>query len=177
MGTTIIAAISAILLAFSVLYAARQVQLLRRQHEDNHDWNRRLAAQQTILEYREIQSMVETMSEHFDFHNRTEGIPVADFEAKFKEVNHLQSRLHTVLNYFEALARGVRQDIYDEKVIKNSFRGHMIRVYESFKYYIESRRRKLHNPKIWVELEELSESWRKEERPVDLERDKIGINS
>jgi hypothetical protein len=53
----------------------------------------------------------------------------------------------------------------------------MIRVYEAFKYYIESRRRKLNNPKLWVELEEMAESWRKESRVIDPERDRIATNS
>lgn len=173
----LIAGVSAILLAISVLYAGHQIKLLRRQHQDNHDWNRRLAAQQTIGEYREIQSMVEAVSEHFDYHDRTEGIPLEDFQKKFKETPGLQSRLHSVINYFEGLARGVRQGIYDEEVVRVSFKGHMMRVHESFKYYIEGRRRKLHNPKIWVELEEVADAWRKEQRAIDPRRKPIGIGS
>ncbi len=76
----IIAAISAMLLAVSVFYVSRQVILLRKQHKENHDWNRRLAAQQAVRDYREIQSMMETISEHFDYQERTEGIPFYDFE-------------------------------------------------------------------------------------------------
>ncbi len=173
----IIGAISACLMAGSVLYAGKQVKLLRNQHWDNHDWNRRLAAQQAVREYKEIQPMLETVSEHFDYQNRTEGISHDDFETKFEKNIELQSRLHQVINYFEGLARGVRQGIYDEEVIRVAFRGHMIRVYESFKYYIEGRRRKLHNQKIWIELEEVSDAWHKDERAVDPRRDPIGTKS
>jgi hypothetical protein len=81
-----------------------------------------------------------------------------------------------VLNYFEGLARGVRQGIYDEQVIKTAFRGLMINVNESFKYYIQNRRHQFHNPRVWVELEVLSDCWRQEERAVDPERNRIGID-
>ena len=173
MEATIIGTLSVVLLAISVIYAGRQLQLLRRQHSEDHDWNRRLAAQQAIDKYHNIQLMVETISEHLDFQNRTEGITLADIEAKFKETGTLQTRVHSVINYFEAMARGVRQGIYDEEVIKNAFQGHMNRVYESFRYYIESRRRNLHNPQIWIELEEISDKWRKELRAVEPRRDPI----
>ncbi|MCK5832010.1 MAG: DUF4760 domain-containing protein [Methylococcales bacterium] len=177
MEIIIISAISAILLALSVLYAAKQIKLLRIQHEEDHDWNRRLAAQETLRGYHEIQVMVEAISEHFDYHNKTEGIPEKEFQEKFNGTKELQSRLHTVLNYFEGLARGIRQGIYDEEVIKASFRGHMIRVYESFKYYIGSRRITLHNPRIWIELEEMADKWKKEDKSILPQRIKTGVNS
>lgn len=177
METTILTGISAFLLALTVLYAAREVKLLRVQHQDNHDWNRRLAAQQAVREYKEIQFMVEALSVHFDYHHRKEGIPTLDFEAKLKEIAGLQSNLHTVLNYFEGLARGIRQGIYDEELIRVAFRGHMLRVYESFRYYIEGNRQKLGNPKIWVELEDLVDAWRKEARGeiIDQKRSIIAV--
>jgi uncharacterized membrane protein len=62
MTETIIASISAILLALSVLYVAKQIALLRIQHQENHDWNRRLAAQHTIREYSDIQLCIECLS-------------------------------------------------------------------------------------------------------------------
>lgn len=177
MSMTLIAATSAFLLAISVLYTARQVHLLRKQHKENHDWNRRLTAQQAIREYQNIQEMVESLSEHFDYHNRTEGIPLTDFEIKFNEMPSLQSRLHALLNYFEGLARGVRQGIYDQEVVENAFQRHMIRVFESFKYYIEFRRRKVHNPTVYIELEIITSEWQKELRNAPPAREKIAAGS
>jgi len=170
----IIQAISTSILAISVIYAGRQITLLRKQHGENHDWNRRIAAQQAIREYREIQASIEDLSHHFDYHNRTEGVAADNFNKKFEEVKHLQTSLHTALNYFEGLARGVRQGIYDEEVVKNAFHGSMISVYECFKYYICSRRKKWDNQKLWFELEALIDKWKQEERVTNPDRPILG---
>lgn len=154
-----------------------QITFLREQHEDNHDWNRRESAQQAVREYREIQSMIEAVSHHFDYQNRTEGIPLSEFKEKFSKDRTLQPKVNTVLNYFEGLARGVNQGIYDEGVIKGSFRGQMSRVFDSFQYFISDRRKYLNNSQIWVDIENLSCKWKVEFNNGSEVRKKTGMET
>ena len=71
--------------------------------------------------------------------------------------------MNRLLNYYEALANGIENNIYDEYLIKSARRGAMIRTYTAFKECIEHDRRE-GAPRVYICFESLIIKWINEER-------------
>jgi len=69
--------------------------------------------------------------------------------------------LINVFNFFERLALGVNQGIYDEEIIKSSIGHTMIDIYTIFKEFIYFTRVG-HSEEIYIELEKLMYKWEKD---------------
>jgi len=165
----IISLITACIALIGLVYAAIQIQAVRRQveasykvNEANHDWNRRMAAQSAINEFNQS-TVTRTLQVEFNFINLTEAIPLANIEAAFKKHSDLQNELHQFLNFYESIARGVFQKIYDEEVVKTARRTVMVRALKSFDAYIEERRKAYSNA-AWAQLDALVAEWSLEEK-------------
>ena len=165
----VISGLSLAVAAGGVVYAGIQLKCARKAlelslkvHSADHDWNRRMAAQDTLKEYNQS-TITSLLQKNFDYLNRKEAIPLTEVEAKMSSNPELQNELHQLLNFYEGLARGVFQQIYDEDVIKSGRRGAMIKALRAFGSYIEDRRVKF-SPKAWCELESLVAKWVLEEK-------------
>ncbi len=128
--------------------------------EQQHDWNRRIAAQEALQNY-DHTWYSGPLQEHFDYFNRSEPIPVGDIKSKFKAESGLQADLIKLLNFYESLCRGINQNIFDEEVIKVARRRAMTKAHDSFKAYIEYRRKNA-NPKAWWELTSIVNKWERD---------------
>ncbi len=141
----LINAISGVITAIGLLYAGKQIALLKETHKQNHDWNRRNAAQHAIKQLVELTPIVIRINKVFDISNTLEGIPLEETLKQFNSDKELQSHVHQLLNLYEGLARGILQGIYDEKVIYEGRRSSMIQTFENFKPYIRYRRKNVHS--------------------------------
>lgn len=151
--------IQGIAVMISVVYAAYQLKLIRKTHSDNHDWNRRKAAQDLTVE------LVATLSETSDLHkalnviNRTEPIPVSEILDAINKDPSIQLKINKVLNLYSSLSRGVSSGIYDEDVIWISRGEAMLKTYNSFSSYIIYRRNES-LPNVWRSFEQLANKWK-----------------
>jgi len=68
----------------------------------------------------------------------------------------------TYRDYREMLARGIKQGVYDEKVVKEACRTNTIQAYKKFSPYIDSYRKKI-SPRLWVDLEHIATRWMQED--------------
>ncbi|MBN8782403.1 MAG: hypothetical protein ABS85_07190 [Sphingobacteriales bacterium SCN 48-20] len=68
--------------------------------------------------------------------------------------------LVTLFNYLECIALGVTQQIHDEEFMRNSFRGIFIAYLNDYDFFIQYRRKKLNNERIWKEFTDLATRWR-----------------
>lgn len=156
-------------LAFLQLRGARNdIQTLNHHHSENHDWNRRKAAQEALSKY-DHTFLSSPVHENFDYLNVMDPIPIAEIEEKFAKNNSLQSDIHNILNYYEALARGINQQIFDESVVKSAIRNSVIRCERSFLNFIEKRRRNV-NPRAWIELSHIATKWANETSIVEVRK-------
>lgn len=144
------------------VYTAIQVHLLRQGQRGNHDWNRRKAAQDITTAFNERVHQPELLEKLLQYNERKKPIPADDLLAAFKASPSLGLTVHTLLNYYEALARGINQQIFDEKVIKAAKRSVMIRTFRLFEPYIKQRR--LFTSDAWSELEGMVVTWEEEDR-------------
>ena len=151
---------------FQLRGAKIEIRTLNAHHADNHDWNRRYAAQEALRNYN-YSLLSSPLQTSFDYLNSLDSIPVSQIEEKFAENTELQSDLHQLLNYYEALARGINQGIFDENVIKSARRNAMVRCERSFRNYIEKRRQNV-SPRAWIELSHITMKWAREDSDVEL---------
>jgi len=162
----ILQTLSLVFIGLSLLYAGKQLKLLKKTHADNHDWNRRKAAQDAAMlrQKRFTTENIRLINEELDYLNSSDPIPLKTFKAKVKSEPNLKGACHNFLNYYEALARGVNQRIYDEEVTKEALKTVMTKAFNRFFPYIQHRRSTL-NPEAWSNLENLVNKWSHEKSP------------
>src|SRR5215472_8269951 len=156
-----------------LVFAICQLRLLTTTYNDFHEWNRRKAAQDAIEKYTDIQEyypLLNAKSRIMEFFD-----PVSlDLIRKECEVDSsLRPTLHRVLNYFEALAVGCGQGVYDEQVVGNAFKAVFIRTLKQFEAYI-GHRRSAGAIGAWSQFEQLAKKWRSEEEEKVERRPQTG---
>jgi len=159
--------------AAGLFYAGLQLRHSKKMHEltyrvhlADHDWNRRMAAQNAIAEFNQSQ-LSSALQEAFNYLNLKEPIPLREIEEKINNTPALQNDLHQLLNTYESFARGVIQNIYDEEVIKAARCRVMCKAYRVFQSYIDFRRVSLNAPKAWSDLKYLVQKWGHESNSIE----------
>ena len=165
----IIQIVATIFVGGGLVYAGKQVSLLVLTHNDNHDWNRRIATQNALRDFNNSVSLDELQKE-FNFLNRKQPIPVEEITKAFLDKPDLQLQTHTLLNQYETFARGIFLGIYDEILIKNARKGSMERTFNSFKEYVQHRRNEVGSA-AYIEYEKMLDKWHQEYKAqVNLEQ-------
>lgn len=85
-----------------------------------------------------------------------------------------QKHLRYILNYFEYISVGVRNKIYDEKIIKDSMFGTISKTYTQCKPYILKARELSSSNTIYQEFEALAQRWAKPRNRLQALCDKNG---
>ena len=136
-------------------------------HQADHDWNRRLAAQEALRHFN--YSLLDSpLREKFDYLTLKRAIPLQEILEAFNQNATLRSNAHQLLNYYESLARGINQGIFDEEVIKVARKNAMSMNVIAFQHYITDRR--TISPKAWLELTDIVQKW-KDEPPYAIKRE------
>lgn len=144
----------------------------------NHEWNRRHSALSQMIQLRPILSrsiiflnknisyteLNNTLSLNEIHHTLCDGddhTKNPDITEQGKQIKH---HIFIILNHYEFLAIGVKNNVYDECLIKNSIRGSLIKAYNVFCQYIEHLRTEKHsnNKNLFIELERLANKWKDE---------------
>lgn len=90
-----------------------------------------------------------------DYLNNTDNVEPLSLNIIQQEIEKnrvIKSQLHKVLNFYEALVRGIKSGIYDEQIIKDWGMNKMKRTYRKFQRYVDNRQ--IDNKKAWIILEE-----------------------
>ena len=154
--------IASLFTGVGLIYAGWQIKLLKKTHTDNHDWNRRLAAQEAVANLRLHAPIAAELNKLFNSTNLTEGIPLDVILKAFKEDKSIQNKVNEILNGYESLARGVYQGIYDEEVVKSARRGAMIQQFVAYESYIKDRRINVYK-NAYLQIESLANKWKLED--------------
>lgn len=100
-----------------------QLHLFRKAQEDLYDWNRRHAAQEAIDDMvPRLSSDTLMLDEKFNILTEHDRISLDEIKRECENDKAVRGALNRRLNYFESLAAGVHQGVFDEKIIKNSYR-------------------------------------------------------
>lgn len=157
----IIHLLSAIFIGVGLLYTVKQIKLLIKSHSDNHEWNRRKVAQDASLMYSQLTEGNNLLNKHFAYITSSEPVTIETMHEEFKNESKLKQQLHRLLNYFNSLCRGVNHKLYDEKIIKSSWGGVIMRTYGQFKPYILWYRKNV-SEDAWFDTERLVNQWEHE---------------
>jgi hypothetical protein len=79
------------------------------------------------------------------------------------------------LNLFELLATGVRTDVFDLLVVERAAGGRILGIASNYRPWIEQRRKLLHAPRLYQEIEWLAEQVEKHRKPIG-ERDQPAVS-
>ena len=159
--TLVLRTFAVLLVAAGLFYTGYQIKMTRQIHKDNHEWNRRKAAQDVLMNV-DLTTASKELNKALEFLDVKESIPLEKILTAIKEDRHLQNLIHKLLNVYEGYARGINQGIFDEEVIKTARKGTMIRVLESFSSYIKYRREGWAD-KAWIQAETLIRKWQNED--------------
>ncbi len=165
---------SIFILIFSVLYAAKQLKLTYLIHADNHDWNRRKAAQDLTMQINELFSDMAALHKKLNIINRVEPIPISEIKEEINNDPSVQLSINKVLNIYDGVARGVLSGIYDRSIIETARKSTMIKTYDAFSSYIYDRRKK-RIPTLWNDYESIINQWKSEITKQDP-RKKTGLS-
>ncbi len=142
----------------------------------NHEWNRRHSAMVEAeknrdkyvkavkelnknLNYREQEDSYSLKEIHrylCNNENYTENPPITDDGKKIKH------NIFVILNYYEYLAVGIKNQVFDEKTIKELVKGSLIKANTLFGAYIAHLRKKhTKNKNQFIEMEKLAARWNK----------------
>ena len=148
---------------FQVRQGRKALEQSAEAHKADHAWHRQIAAQEALAQY-STSVYLSRLAKEFNYLEigRSACVDLDLVEERFKAEPDLRQDLHALLNFYESLARGVIQGLYDEDVIKAARKGAMERAYTGFKCYIDARR-KTGSPKAWLDLQVLIERWESSE--------------
>lgn len=134
-----------------------QVKKIKERQKEDYDWNKRIEAQKALEGFprREAQKLRTVFGYET---NKDYTISLEKIEKKFEEDSEVKSSLGIYLDFFEGIACGVNQKIYDEPVIKTNYKTAMIRAYYRFQNYIRKGRGNDFSS-LYSELENLVKKW------------------
>ncbi len=139
-------------------FGLRQFNVAVAAYRDLHDWNRRKAAQDAVDRYKDIQDDNLVLHTHFNVMESAAELELRQVEALCSQDPLIRKAVHRRLNYFEALATGCKQGVYDEDVIRIALESLFRRSLGQFRAYIVHRRN-VGAKDLWIEFEALSNRW------------------
>ncbi len=159
-------------IAVGLFYTARQIKLLIKIHQENHDWNRRVAAQSALVAIRELTETIQQIEAVFQHGNTNNVIALSIIKEKIESNKKLRPQIARYLSSYESLARGILQGIYDEEVVMTGRRGQMTKVFNQFYHYIDLRRKTI-NKNYCSCMEDVVKRWKSKDVKVK-QRSAIG---
>lgn len=165
-ATQILQIVAYLVIAVALVYAALQINGIRRTIRETNSWNRRKAAQDMIFQIDKNASVCTDLNRHFGIFKKREPIPLAKIQKAFSENSELEFRLVELLNAYSALARGVLEGVYDEQIVYDASSARLVKIHNSFQMYIEFRHQE-QGPHLYTALETLACEWRARLSPAD----------
>lgn len=144
--------------------AQHELHALKETHRQNHDFQRRQAAQQAVNDFNYSNLSADLISV-FKYTDKNEVLDLTSIDSELARNAEARTKLIMLFRHYEGLARGINCGIYDESVVKSAHRTTLTRFARIFRAYIEDRRLKL-NPRLWIEFTELADRWASEDRLV-----------
>lgn len=172
LASLILSATSVIILLTGLIYAGRQINLMKATLRDEHDLKRRIAAQEAINSLSDRVNYRQILEQYFNYVSIGKPVLLEKINEVMKSEPNIKVLLADFLNYYEMLARGVAQGIYDEEVITDARKSPMIDTFDAFHFYIEELRKE--SPLVFCRMEALVNKW-KHEMTNGNDRPKTGI--
>jgi len=154
--------VTSLAIVVTVIYAALQFKRTAIIHEQNLEWSKRIETSKKLDDYNRLDSAL-FLNKKFKLIGRKHPLSVDVIKKVINEDSKVAVHVNRLLNYYEALAIGIENNIYDEIFIKSTRRGAMIRTFISFEDYIKYDRKEGNKPLTYIKYEKLIKKWVDEE--------------
>lgn len=152
---------------YGLFLVIRQLQTAEKVHADTLEWNRRKSTDE-VLEVKPDRAVTEKLNELFNTSESNDPVLLEKIEkytnlifSKSDKYKNLKLDIQHLLNVYERLARGMKNEIYVEEMIKDGLRNTFIKVYNNYSLYIQDHREKV-NERAWIDFEYYVRKWTKE---------------
>lgn len=108
-----------------------------------------------IVTYLRITQKLYEKHKHLIEENRS-----TEFSQLLEQDDSARAAFVSLFNYFECISLGVAQQIHDEEFMRKSFRNVFIAYLNAYDFYIQYRRKKFNNDRIWKEFTDLAVKWK-----------------
>ncbi len=186
---------------WSIYYNRKQIENSNKLHKEsldaqkeqlkaNHDWNRRQLVLTELMSNRDsLTSAIKSLNNSINYREQKDSYSLAEIHKALcnddnyernpsltddgKKVKH---HIFIILNYFEYFAVGLKNKVFNEKVLKDSIKGSLLKANKVFGSYIEHLRSEKHggNKKLFIELETLAIKWTREDK-IDNSSDEAEV--
>ncbi|MGF6148935.1 Uncharacterised protein [Kingella potus] len=145
----------------SAVFAGWQIKALRKQHVSNDiQWKQRATIDavmadrkdDNLIRSRRVYAKLKQANTNFD---AIGSAPLLENE----ECNHA---ILDILNNYEFMAAGIREDAFDEQIYKRMKRSLIIADWQILNIYIQALRKRECRPKLFAEFQWLAEKWQNE---------------
>ena len=158
-------AIAALLVFFALAVLSLQfnaiqhhLKALRIHVRESRDWLRRNAADQRSADFHTLVFKPHLLSRHLDYIHRQTAVTLQDIRQAKSENPEIIDALHSLLDYYEGLARGIEHGVLSERVVKAAHHENMARALRIFRPYIEEHRMQSIIG-VWTRVETLVIKW------------------
>lgn len=140
----------------TILYASRQIKISKNIHKETLDWNRKTTTE-NALNNRQDKELRLFLTKRFKSYVE-KGIlviPLAEIQSAISSDINVQLEIHSYLNKYERISRGIKNNLYDREMIVETMKYIIVKVYFNYKEYIEHRR-EVANKNAWKNFELLA---------------------
>ncbi len=158
--TAAVILIGVVIIAAQLHFVVRQLTIMRRLTADGHTLSRRLEAEKRCAEFGALVYRPDLLSAHLDFLDRQAAVTLQEIRDARNADPGVLDAIHSLLDYYDGIARGIDQGVFSERVAKSAHRAGMSRALRILRPYIEHRRADFGtDTEIWAPLETLVHKW------------------
>lgn len=147
--------------AWAVFYNAAQVKLLRQQTATNEKSAKRRATVDVVMHEKQDAELQKHRQKFADMHENKVNFTSYACQ-KLTDHKDENATILAILNNYEFIASGIREEAFDEHIYKRMKNSLIIRDWDALKPYVTELRNKEKRPRLFAEFEWLAEKWRSE---------------
>lgn len=167
-GRDFVPAIQAFVALVSVIFVAHQLMKVIRNSRVVYTWNIRKATMDFITVHKQLKDDYKEIAKGWKDAN---GVPIPHYEkSRYKDCEDIEGKFSEVLNYFEALACGIKHGVYDDQIAFDQLRSLATRMFSFCGPYITEKRKEA--PHAYELLEMIVKHWQEEAATLKAKNDK-----
>lgn len=145
-----------IAVVFTILYASRQIKISKNIHKETLDWSRKNITESELSNRYDKELRLFLVKKFQPYVEKgIIKIPITEIQNAIKEDINVQLQIHSYLNKYERISRGIKNELYDKSIIIDAMKYIIVKVYFNYSEYIKYRR-EISNKNSWKNFEHLA---------------------
>lgn len=152
----IIQGVSYLILAGGLIIAIAHIRQLKKQRQEEHEWNRRSKAfEYSFIEDPEVFKALTRLDGYLEINTKKSSeIELEKIEElSTSEYPEIKNDIHFVLARLENMCTAMRHSVADEQICRNLFENRVVSFFRFFRQYVEDIRKRRDSDKVFRNLE------------------------